>query len=111
MKNFVQEGKSLDFVAPSGGVVAGTPLLSGVTLVVPATNAAEGETYSGAVEGVFSVPAATSQTWSAPGVKLYWDDTNKRVTTTATSNTPIGISAAAKASADAVGNVKLTPGF
>lgn len=109
MKNYVQEGRSLDFVAPVGGVVAGLALLSGVLLVVPATTAAEAMPYSGAIEGVYELPAATSQAWTTIGAALYWDDTNKRLTTTASGNTKIGVVAAVKGSADTVGRVKLTP--
>ena len=110
MKNYVQKGDALDFVAPSGGVVSGTAVLIGVTLVIPVTSAAEGETFAGAVEGVFELPAATSQAWATPGLKIYWDGTNDLLTTTASGNSLVGITAAPKGSAAAVGNVKLRVG-
>lgn len=109
MKNFVQPGNVLDFTAPSGGVVSGIPLLIAAMIVIPAVNAAAGETFAGAVEGVFDVPAATdasTQAWTE-GQLLYWDDTAKKFTVTATSNTKKGVAAAAKASTAATGRVKL----
>jgi predicted RecA/RadA family phage recombinase len=108
-RTFIQEGKTLDFVAPSGGVVSGTALLFGVILAVPMTSAAQGASFAGSIEGVHELPATTSQAWASPGLVVYWDDTNKRLTTTASGNTKVGITAAAKDAAAAVGRVKLTP--
>ena len=107
MKNFVQEGHALDFVADAA-VKAGVPVLIGVILVVPATNAAAGQTYSGWIEGVYTLPCQ-AQAWAGPGLALYWDAANNRVTTTAAGNTKIGITAAPKVAAGVAGNVKLLP--
>lgn len=109
MKTYIQEGKSLDFVAGVGGVTAGVPLLSGVCLVIPATTAADTVPYSGSIEGVHELAATTSQAWATIGVPLYWDDTGKKLTTTASTNTKIGVVAAVKGAADVLGRVKLTP--
>lgn len=107
MKNFVQEGHALDFVADAA-VKAGVPVLVGVVLVVPAINAAVGQTYSGWIEGVYTLPCQ-NQAWASPGLSLYWDAANNRVTTTAAGNTKIGVTAAAKVAGDVTGNVKLLP--
>jgi predicted RecA/RadA family phage recombinase len=107
MKNWISEGRSLDFIAPAGGVVSGVPILMAALIVIPSTTAAEGVAFAGDVEGVFEVPAATGQAWSATGTLLYWDDTNKRFTTTVGSNTKKAVAAAPKASGDAVGWAKL----
>lgn len=108
MKNFVQEGHALDYVAPAGGVVAGVALLIGTVLVIPATTAAEGAMFSGWIEGVYNLPCATGTAWN-PNAALYWDNANKRVTTTATDNTKIGMTAEAKVANSSRGNVKLIP--
>ncbi|GAA4220257.1 hypothetical protein GCM10022253_23990 [Sphingomonas endophytica] len=107
MKIFVQEGRTLDFVA-DGAVKAGVPVLVGVILVIPATNAAAGQTYSGWIEGVFVLPCQ-GQAWATNCIALYWDAANARVTTSANGNTKIGMTAAPKVAADIVGNVKLLP--
>jgi len=106
MKNFISEGRRLDFVAPVGGVVSGMPIIIGVLIVIPSTTAAEGVAFAGEVEGAFDVAAATGQAW-ATGTLVYWDDTNKRFTTSASGNTKRGVAAAPKASAAAIGTVKL----
>lgn len=109
MKNYVGPGKIMDFTAPSGGVTAGTPLLIGALIVIPEVSAAENVRFAGAVEGVFDVPAAThatTQAWTE-GQLLYWDDTAKTFTITATSNTKKGVAAEAKVSTAATGRVKL----
>lgn len=48
----------------------------------------------------------TGQAWT-PGDKVYWDDTNKRLTKTATANTLCGYAAEEAASADTTGKFKL----
>jgi len=108
MKNFVQEGHALDYVAPAGGVTAGVAVLIGTVLVMPATTAAEGAMFSGWIEGVYDLPCATGTAWNS-NVALYWDSANKRVTTTATDNTKIGMTAEAKVASSSRGAVKLLP--
>ncbi|MBX3476678.1 MAG: DUF2190 family protein [Brevundimonas sp.] len=108
MRNFVQPGNTLDFVAQSGGVVSGATVKKGAFIHVSATSAAEGETYSGDLVGVFELAAKTNQAWTQGDV-LYWDDTAKNWTKTATDNFKGGAAAADKASAAATGQVRLTP--
>lgn len=106
MKNFVQPGCVVDFTAPSGGVTSGTPVLIGTVLVVPQTTALVGESFAGAVHGVFELPKATSTTPAAGGA-AYWDDTAKKITTTASANTLVGWFTLAALSADTTCFVKL----
>lgn len=106
MKNFVQPGSVVDFIAPSGGVVSGTPLLIGTILVVPQTTAAATEVFAGDVNGVFELPKATTTTPAAGGI-AYWDDTAKKITTTASGNTAVGWFTVAALSADTTCFVKL----
>jgi predicted RecA/RadA family phage recombinase len=106
MRNFIKRGIGLDLVAPSGGVTAGTGVKIGAILAIPSTDAAEGETFNGDTEGCFEHAAATGQAWTQ-GALLYWDNTAKVFTTTATSNTKAGVAIDPKDSAAAVGNVKL----
>ena len=71
-----------------------------------------GETVEAALTGVFDVTKIGSQAWSA-GAKIYWDDTNKRTTNVATSNTLIGVAteAVAGGAGDTVGRVRLNGAF
>lgn len=106
MRNHIFRGIGLPLTAPSGGVVSGVAIKIGALVVVPSTTAAEGETFNGDTEGCFELAAATSQTWSELAL-LYWDNTNKVFTTTASGNTKAGVAIAAKISAAATGQVKL----
>lgn len=108
MKNYVQDGDTLELTAPAGGVVSGHPVKIGAMVVVPQVSAAEGQRFNGKTSGVFRVIKKTSQSW-AEGVVICWDDTAKLFTTTATDNTKCGFVAIAAASADAQGTIKLVP--
>jgi len=103
--NYKQTGKHLTFLL-AATVVSGTPFLMGTKLAVPLQSGVSGDTIEVAVEGVWNLPKAGSQAW-AQGAAIYWDDTAKNCTTTATSNTLIGYAAAPALSADTKGDVKL----
>lgn len=110
MKNYVQHGATVSFTAPSGGVVSGTGYLIGSAFVVAQFSAAQGLPFEGRLEGVFTLPKATGQTW-AEGVVLYWDNTAHNVTTTSTSNTKIGVATVAALTGDTSGVVRLNGAF
>ncbi len=111
MKNYVQAGDSLTLTAPSGGVVSGKGYLIGGLFVVAAATIAEGLPFAGKRHGVFEFVAQTHASTQALAVGdlAYWDDTNKRVTKTATGNTAIGVIIEAKASTAATAKVVLVP--
>lgn len=108
MRNHIQPGNALDFVAPAGGVVSGKTAKKGALIHVPSTTAAEGVSYSGDLVGVFELDAQTSQAWTQGDV-LYWNDTTKVWTKTATDNTKGGVAAYDKLAAAATGSVRLHP--
>jgi predicted RecA/RadA family phage recombinase len=58
---------------------------------------AVGDDYTLQVSGVFEVTILGTDT-PADGALLYWDDTNKRLTTTASTHKSAGLSVGAKAS-------------
>lgn len=90
MKNFVQAGDYVTFIAPTGGVVSGVPVVVGSLVVIPAFSAAATYECEGAVNGVYEVDKLSTDT-PAQFAKAYWDATNKRVTTTASGNTLMGV--------------------
>lgn len=108
MRNHIQPGNSLDFVAPVGGVASGKTAKEGAIIHIPSTSAAEGEGYSGDVVGCFEVDAATGQAW-IKGEVLFWNDTTKVWTKTATDATKGAYSIKPKASGDARGSIRLVP--
>lgn len=106
MKTFRQDGNVLLLTAPSGGVVSGAPLLVGALLVIPIETVAEGLPFTAATVGCHELPKATGQAW-AEGAAVYWNDTAKNVTTTASGNTKIGCAIAAAVSGATLGTVRL----
>lgn len=108
MRNYVQPGDCIDFLAPTGGVVAGTPVLIGSILVIPTTTAAEGVSFAGCVTGVFTGPKAPSQAWTQ-GQQVYWDAGNARFSSDPSVGPHVGIATAAVAdgAGDTTGSVRL----
>lgn len=88
MKNFIQEGNSLELTAPAGGVVSGTAYKVGSLVVVAQADAAAGETFVGLRCGVFGVPSASSPT---EGQKAYFVESGNTFSTAASGNTLIGV--------------------
>jgi predicted RecA/RadA family phage recombinase len=112
--NKVQKGDTLDNVT-AGAVTNGAVVKALNTVGVALKGAAgSGEVIPLAVEGVFTVPKVTGRAW-VQGEKLFWDVSTSSFDTmagtTATGDvTGCAIAAAAAASGDATGQVKLTPG-
>ncbi|WGF89878.1 DUF2190 family protein [Marinivivus vitaminiproducens] len=107
MKNFVQIGNVLPLPAPYD-VLSGRGLKVGDLFAVASTDALSGQTVEGALEGVFDLRKVMGQAWTV-GQKVYWDDTNKITTSTASGNMEIGRAAAAAANPSSTGRVRLCP--
>ena len=82
MQNFIQSGKTLTLVAPSGGVRSGEFVQVGSLHGFAITDAAEGVPVSVSREGVYSAPKAGVEIHQ--GNKLYFDAFNKVFTTSVT---------------------------
>lgn len=111
MKTYVQPGNTITLTAPYA-VASGDGLLVGSIFGVAAGAAALGEPVETALTGVFDITKIGSQAWTA-GARIYWDDTNKRATNVATSNTLIGVAteAVAGGAGDTIGRVRLNGSF
>lgn len=109
-QSFVSDGKVVTLPAPSGGAVVGTPYLIGRLLVIAKTSAAQTVDFDAYVGGRFLVTKAGSQAWTV-GANVYWDDTNKNFTTTATSNQYAGVALVAVGSGagETVGDILMNP--
>lgn len=105
MKNFVQEGDVLH-VTLSGTVASGDVVKAGSVIGVATTSGVSGDVIAVAVEGVFNVAKKSTDTPSQ-GAALYWDDTNKEMTTTSTSNTLAGYAWEAAGNGDTKVKVRL----
>ncbi|WP_149539654.1 DUF2190 family protein [Siccirubricoccus phaeus] len=107
MRNFVQPGDSLAVAVPyAGGVTAGQGVLVGALFGVAAVDGAQNAVIEAATQGVFDLTKEPSLAISA-GARVFWDNTNRRVTTTATGNFSIGIATTAALAADATVRVWL----
>ena len=93
-KNYTQTGDSLAYTNGGGAAIAsGSAFVMGARVAVALTDIAVGESGTVAARGVFTL-AKLGTDVVAQGALLYWDATNKRLTTTASGNTLAGYAAA-----------------
>jgi predicted RecA/RadA family phage recombinase len=111
MKNYIQPGKTITLPAPYA-VSSGDGLLVGAIFGVASANSAIGEAVEAALVGVFDLKKAASQAW-AVGDKVYWDNTAKEATKTATGNTTIGVAveAVGNAASETIGRLRLNGSY
>ena len=89
-KNYVQEGKIMDFVNGTGSdITSGDGVVASTQFGVAITDIKDTATGSVAIVGVYKLAKITTQAFTQ-GAKLYWDETNKQLTTTATGNKVAG---------------------
>jgi predicted RecA/RadA family phage recombinase len=90
MKNFIKRGHVLNYTNGTGAaILAGMVIIIGALVGIPVTDIGAGEVGAVNLKGVYEVPKAAGAI--TIGAKLYWDATNKNITTTATNNTYAGI--------------------
>lgn len=102
---FVQPGEVIDYTA-GANIASGQVVLMGARIGVALKAIANGETGPIQVTGVFNI-AKLSTDNMAQGALLYWDNTNSRLTTTASGNTLAGFAAAAAAATTTSVNIKI----
>lgn len=107
MKNFIQKGEVIDVVL-AAIITSGTARLFTQMFGVAQKSGAIGDTVPFVVEGVFDLPYGVAAT-AAVGDLIYWDDSTKNVTKTASSNKKIGFCVKDAASSDATMRVRLVP--
>ena len=108
MKTFVQPGLSVPLPMPYDRS-SGQGVLVGALFGVVAVDALTGVTAEVAANGVFDITKEAPLV-IAVGARVFWDNTNKRVTTVATANFAIGHAVAAAAAADTIARVRLSGG-
>lgn len=111
MKNYVQPGERISLPAPYD-VASGAGLLVGSIFGVAMHAALSGAPVETQLTGVASLAKAGSQAWTV-GARIYWDDTAKVTTTTASTNKLIGVAVAAVGSGagETLGVVRLSAAF
>ena len=105
MKNFIQSGDTITVAAPAD-VASGAGVLVGTLFGIAAYGALSGVDVEIATRGVFELPKVSAQAWTQ-GAAVYWDNTAKLATTTASGNTLIGKAVAVAANPSATGVVRL----
>jgi predicted RecA/RadA family phage recombinase len=107
MRTYIQPGDSLAVAVPyAGGVTSGQGVLVGALFGIAAVDGAQNALIEIATKGVFDIAKEPSLAISA-GARVFWDNTNRRITTTATGNFHIGLAVNAALAADATARVVL----
>lgn len=115
MKNYLQGDDRVTVTAPYA-VASGAGCLVGSIFGVAAAAIASGAKGIVVLEGVFTLAKATGAAWTE-GARVYWDDSAKNCTLTASTNKLIGVAilppsgGAMPASGDTTGTVLLTKAF
>ena len=107
VRNFVQPGETVTLAAPYA-VAAGGGIKVGSIFAIALAAAATGAVVEARRVGIWDVAKATGEAWTAWTTKLYWDDTNKRLTSTAGTNLLVGVAAQNHAAGDTTGRALLT---
>jgi predicted RecA/RadA family phage recombinase len=109
MKNHVQRGENLTLPAPYA-VSSGDGALVGSIFGVAAGEAGAGAEVDLVTVGVFTLPKVSTDAMTV-GAPVYWDDTAKLVTVTATGNSKIGVSVATAVNPSGTTDVRLNGAF
>jgi predicted RecA/RadA family phage recombinase len=102
-RNLVQDGAVITLTAPYETLTGAGCIVGGI-FGVALTDTANGATGQYATQGVWTLPKLSTDTIDQ-GQKVYWDNSNKRVTETATSAYKIG--AAVEAAGNGATTVKV----
>jgi predicted RecA/RadA family phage recombinase len=109
MRNYIQPGDSLAIAVPyAGGVTAGQGVLVGALFGVAASDGAQNAIIEAQTMGVFDIAKEPALAITA-GARVFWDNANRRLTTTATGNFCVGIATQAALAADATVRAWLRP--
>lgn len=108
MKTFKGEGHMMDYTNGGTAVVSGEVIPFTWGVGVASVDMAANAKGAVAVCGVHKL-AKEAALAIAQGAKVYWDSTNKVVTTTSSGNTPMGYAWLAALAADSKVEVKLHP--
>lgn len=93
MTNYVQPGGVQTFIAPSGGVVSGGFYVFGTLVVCATVDAAEGESFSGKINGVYRVTKPGSEAWTHGAAIYLTAGSATTFTTSSGGNTAAGVTA------------------
>jgi predicted RecA/RadA family phage recombinase len=100
MRNYIQPGDSLALAVPyAGGVTSGQGVLVGALFGVAAVDGVQNAVIECQTKCVFDLTKEPALAITA-GARVFWDNTNRRLTTTATGNFQVGMATVAALAAD-----------
>ncbi|MFL1464421.1 DUF2190 family protein, partial [Roseococcus sp. DSY-14] len=101
MRNCIRpDARSVPMPVPyAGGILSGQGMLVGAFFGVAAMDAAQNALVECETRGEFELAKEPALAITA-GARLFWDNANRRLTTTATGNFQVGIATAAALAAD-----------
>lgn len=105
-KNYIQPGSTVTVPAPAD-VASGAGVLIGTLFGVAQGAALSGAEVEIKTDGVWEFPKTSAQAWTV-GAAIYWDDTSKVMTTSASSTTLVGKALAVAANPSPTGIVRLS---
>ena len=108
MKTMLSSGERVNVTTPAGGLTSGLGALIGAMFGIPMNTTVQGDPNVLVRVGEYNQPKATGEAWTQ-GQVLYWDNTNKRLTTTASANTKVGLASSAQLAAATNGDIILVP--
>jgi predicted RecA/RadA family phage recombinase len=106
MKNFIEDGKVLNYKVTGADVKSGDVVIIGKMVGVAVTDGVVGDTIAVAIDGVYSLPKASGAL--TQGASAYVVAADGTITGTATNNTFAGYVWKAAASGDTTVEVKLS---
>ena len=106
MKNYIADGDLVPIASAPYALTGGQGALVGALFGIAQTDAAVSTAVVLATEGIYDVTKEPSLAISQ-GARVFWDNTNKRITTTTTSNFAVGIATVAALAADTTVRVRL----
>ena len=110
-RNFLHDGERITVVAPANAN-SGDLVIVGQMFGVAETSPVSGSNVVIRCGGVVTLRKLSGAGTSySQGANLFWDAVGANVTTSATSNTRIGVAAVAAVNGDTVAAVRLNPSF
>ena len=108
MRNCIRpDARSIPMAVPyAGGILSGQGMLVGAFFGVAASDTAQNANVDCETRGEFELTKEPSLAISQ-GARVFWDNTNRRITTTATGNYQVGLCTVAALAADATVRVML----
>lgn len=107
MQNYIQAGENLTLTMPYDRT-AGQGVKVGQIFGVCTNGALSGAEDVVCTEGVYEITKVGTQAWTV-GALVYWDNTNKRLTTSASGNVLVGVAveAVGNGAGETLGKVRL----